>query len=186
MSVGRLGPQAVSYQSLMHPPRFPALLVLICLSTSAAWAAVLDGKTPAYFVDRYGPAKSSETKTSGSFVHTTRGAVTVKAQFSVREYREGNLTVQAVFFLPSLELASVRLQLRQQWTAEQIKAALDAYGGEWRPLSRNAAVNSWVAPDGSMAISMLTWLDIQSKAIVDQAAKTLADEDAKRNAIPKF
>ena len=32
----------------------------------------------------------------------------------------------------------------------------------------------------------LTWLAVQSKAIVALTAKTLAAEDAKRKAVPKF
>lgn len=157
-----------------------ALLPLVVL------AGVLDDKSPAYFVDRYGPAKSSKTVSSHTCIHVGRGSVIVKGQFSAREFRQGDLIVQTVFFLPSLQLASVRLQLPRQWTPEQIEAALAAYGGEWRPVSRNGIVDSWVAPDGSMAISLLTWLDIQSKAIVDLVAKTLTDDDAKRKAVPKF
>ena len=156
------------------------------LSPLLASAGVFDGKTSAYFVGRYGPAKSSNTVSSHAFTHTKSGGVTVQGQFSAREFRDGELRVQPVFFLPSMAVAAVRLQLNRAWTPEQIEAALAAYGGEWRPISRNGIVNSWVAPDGSIAISMLTWIDIQSKAIVDLIEKTLAEEAAKRKAIPKF
>jgi hypothetical protein len=166
----------------MKALRIQALFFLL---TAIASAGALDDKTPAYFVDRYGPAKSSKTQSTGSFMNPTRGPVTVKGQFSVREFRKGDLRVQPVFFLPSLDLAAVRLQMDRQWTDEQIEAALAAYGGEWK-LVKKGIVTYWVAPDGSLAISMLTWLDIQSKAIVDQVAKTQAEDDAKRKAVPKF
>ncbi len=159
-----------------------AAIVLLPLFASAG---ALDDKTPAYFVDHYGPAKSAKTQSSHPFVHVGRGGVTVKGQFSVREFRQGELIVQPVFFQPSLKLAAVRLQLQREWTPEQNEAALAAYGGEWKPIKKGI-VTYWIAPDGTMAISLLTWLDIQSKAIVDLVEKTLADEDAKREAVPKF
>ena len=152
---------------------------------TSAHAGVFDGKSSAYFVDRYGPAKSSKTVSTASFVHVGRGAISIKGQFSAREFQKGDLRVQPTFFLPSLELAAVRLQMNRQWTDEQIEAALAAYGGEWKPVKKGI-VTYWVAPDGSMAISMLTWLDILSKPIVDLVAKAVAEDDAKRKAVPKF
>ena len=163
------------------------LFAIGCLALLVSVSAgPLDDKSPAYFVDHYGPAKSGETVGKHAFVHTRRGAITVKGQFNTREFRKDDLIVHAVFFLPSLQPAAVRLQMNRQWTVEQIEAALAAYGGDWKPVSRNGIVNSWVAPDGAMAISMLTWLDIQSKAIVDLTAKTLAEDDAKQKAVPRF
>lgn len=147
---------------------------------------VLNDKTPGYFVDRYGSAKSSNVESAHNFVHQKRGSVKVKGQFSTKEFKKGDLRVYAVFYLPSLRLAAVRLQLDRAWTKEQIEAALAAYGGEWAPISRNGIVNSWVAPDGTLAISMLTWLEIQSKTIVEEVEKSLAADVAKRKAIPKF
>jgi hypothetical protein len=149
-------------------------------------AGPLDDKTPGYFVDRYGQTKSSKPVSTYSFVHPVRGAVTIKGQFSAREFREGKLWVQPVFFLPSLKLASVRLQMTSGgWTDEQVEAALRAYGGEWK-LVKKGVVTAWIAPDGSMAVRMLTWIDIHSKAIFDQVEKVVADEDAKRKAVPNF
>lgn len=162
------------------------LISLFSLLPLLTEAGVLDDKTPAYFVDRYGPAKSSGTVSVISAMHVKHGAVNLKGQFSAREFRQGNLLVQCVFFLPSLQLATVRFQMQHSWTKEQIEAALAAYGGKWAPVSRNGIVDSWVAPDGSIAISMLTWLDIQSKAIVDLVEKTVTADDIKRKAVPKF
>lgn len=149
-------------------------------------ARVFDGKTSAYFVDRYGPAKSSNTVSSHPFTHTKSGGVVIKGQFIAREFRDGELPVQPVFFLPSMAVAAIRLQLNRAWTSEQIEAALAAYGGEWRPISSNDMVKSWVAPDGSIAISMLTWIDINAKAVVDLVQKNIDEDAAKRKAIPKF
>lgn len=161
------------------------LFLFSLLCTHLLAAGPLDNKPPAYFVDLYGPAKSAKTVSSHPFVHVGRGAITVKGQFSQREFRKDGLWVQSVFFLPTLQLAAVRLQMNQQWTEQQIEAALAAYGGEWKLIKRGI-VTYWVAPDGSLAISMLTWLDIQSKVIVDQTAKTLADDDAKLKVVPNF
>lgn len=158
---------------------FSTLLPLVAL------AGPLDDKTPGYFVDRYGPAKSSGTVSSTSFVEPKQGAVAVKGQFSAREFRKDGLRVQTVFFMPSLQIAAVRLQLDRAWTPEQIEAALAAYGGEWK-LVKAGIVTYWSAPDGSRAISMLTWIDIQSKAVVEMVDKTLAESEAKRKAIPKL
>ena len=110
----------------------------------------------------------------------------MKQQFSAREFREGRLWVQPVFFLPSLKLASVRLQMTKGgWTEEQVEAALKAYGGEWK-LVKKGVITAWAAPDGSMAIRMLTWIDIHSKAIMDLVERQLADQEAERKAVPKF
>lgn len=162
------------------------LTFIFLLLFSTACAAPLDGKSPAYFVDRYGPAKSAKTESSHGFIHPGRGSIPIKAQFSAREFRQGDLRVQPVFFLPSLRLAAVRLQLNRAWTPEQIEAALAAYGGEWTAVKHNGIVDTWIAPDGSMAIAMLTWIDIQSKEIVDLVNKAVVAEEALRNAIPKL
>lgn len=160
--------------------------LLFGLACAALGAGPLDDKSPAYYVDRYGPAKSSKTVPNHSFIHPVRGAVTVKGRFSAREFREGKLLVQPVFFLPSLKLASVRLQMIDSgWTDEQIEAALKAYGGEWK-LVKKGVVTAWAAPDGSVAVRMLTWIDIHSRTILDQVEKELADMDAKRKAVPNF
>lgn len=165
--------------------RNAALVGLFVLQLSAR-GGVLDDKTPPYFVDRYGSAKSSKTESSHSFLHAQRGHVNAKGQFSVREFKKGDLRVQPVFFLPSLKLASVRMTLGHKWTQEQVEAALVAYGGEWEPVKINGIIDEWVAPDGTRAISMLTSLFIQSKAVVDLVKQTLAEDDAKRKEIPKF
>lgn len=158
-----------------------ALLPLIAL------AGPLDDKTPAYFVDRYGPAKSSKVQSTASFTSPSRGAVTVKGQFSVREFRDGDLRVTAVFFYPSLKPAAVRLQLNRAWTKEQVEAALAAYGGSWQPASSgNPMIKAWVAPDETLAFAILTWVDFQSKEIVALVEKFLAESDAKRKAVPKL
>jgi hypothetical protein len=170
----------------MNSLRLFASLACFCALPVVALAGPLDDKSPAYFVDRYGPAKSSQTVSSYDFVHTGRGGVTVKRQFSTREFRKDDLRVQPVYFLPSLKLAAVRLQLNRAWTPEQIEAALAAYGGEWKLVKRGPTITSWVAPDGTLAISMLTWIDFQSKAIVDLTAKTVGEADAKQKGVPQF
>jgi len=161
-------------------------VTIFMLSPLLALAGVFEGKTSAHYVARYGPAKSSDAVSLHAFTDTKWGGVSVADKFSVREFRDGDLRVQVVFFLPSMSVAAVRLQLNRAWTSEQIQAALAAYGGEWRSIGPNSMVNSWIAPDGSIAINMLTWIDINSKAIVDLIQKTLAEEAAKRKAIPKF
>ena len=161
-------------------------IFLCALVSASAFGAPLDGKGPAYFVDRYGSAKSTRTISSAGFLHMRNGYVDVHGQFSEREYRKGDLTVHAIFFLPSLDLAAVRLNLAHQWTSEQLNAALAAYGGDWRGERRPADILVWTAPDGSQAINLLLTLEIQSKATVDLVEKTLADRQAKKDAIPKF
>ncbi len=161
-------------------------LAFFALLPLQAFAGVLDGKTPATFADRYGIPKSAKNVSSISALHVKRGNVSVTGQFSIREYRDGDLTVTVTYFIPSLQAASVRLQLKRQWTREQVEAALAAYGGSWQTVTRNGIVDSWIAPDGSLAINLLTWVEIQSKTIVEAVARNFAAEDAKRKAVPKF
>ena len=162
------------------------LILCLILIPIAAFAGALDDKSPAYFVQRYGAPKSVKNVASISVHHPKRGSVEVKGQFSVRQFQSDDLTVRVVFYLPSLQTASVRLQLPRKWSEEQVRAALTAYGGSWEPVRTAGFVDSWIAPDGTVATNMLTWVDIQSKAIVDEAAKTLSNIDAKKKAVPKF
>ena len=162
-----------------------ALLVLVVGARVFA-AGPLEDKTPAYFVDRYGPATESRMEMSASFFIRKRGAAKVDGSFSVREFRHNDLRVTAVFFHPSLKLASVRLQLKHAWTAEQVAAALEAYGASWKPTDGGIDIKEWIAPDGTQAIKMLTWVDFQSAEAVALANKALAEADAKRKANPKL
>lgn len=163
------------------------LFLLSLLGCTLRAAGPLDDKGPPYFVDRYGPAKSSDTVSTQGFLSGGRGMVSLKGQFSVRTFRKDKLRVEAVFLSPSLKLAAVNLRMGQFWTDEQIQAALKAYGGEWKPVKlANGVVKQWVAPDGSNAIYLLSSLHIQSKEIVDAVESELADQDAKRKDVPKF
>lgn len=162
------------------------LIALYAVLPALGLAAPLDDKTPGYYTDRYGPAKSSSTESVRSFINSKYGSVGVKGQFSVRKFRKGDLTVEPVYFLPALELAGVRLRLPRAWTKEQIEAALAAYGDEWQPAKGAGASNTWIAPDGSVAIQLIASLEIQSKKIVDLIERTLAEEQAKKKVIPRF
>ncbi len=136
--------------------RSASWLTLLALTLSATlFAAVRDTvsviplaeRTPAYFVDRYGPARSSRNVSQYGFVNPETGTLTVKGEFSVREFRADGLRVRAVFFVPSLKLAEVTLQMeRSQWTDEQVTAALSAYGPEWRLTGRNVGQRRWSTP----------------------------------------
>jgi hypothetical protein len=166
--------------------KFVFPILFSALVSATAVCAPLDGKGPAYFVDRYGLAKSAKTMSSTGFLHIGAGFIEVRGQFSERVFRKGDLTVRAIFFLPSLELAAVRLDLPHQWTPEQLEAALIAYGGQWQVQRHPADITTWTAPDGSQAINLLLTLEIQSKAAMDLIEKTLADREAKQKAVPKF
>jgi hypothetical protein len=141
---------------------------------------------PAYFFDRYGSAKSSKNVSRHSFIHPTRGGVVLEGQFSVREFRSGELIVQAVFELPSLKLAVVTLRLPRQWTLLQVEAALAAYSADWKPGAGNLAVKTWKTHENAMAVFLLSSLEIQSPQIVNRVARALQEADAQRAAIPKF
>lgn len=143
-------------------------------------------RTPAYFTDRYGFAKSSKTFPKYVFLHPGRGNVEISGQFSVKEFRSGDLRVESIFHLPSLKLAAVKLHLPRQWTREQNETALAAYGAEWKPVSGNPALKLWITPNGVRAISILNSLEIQSAAVIQATERALQDADAKRKAIPKF
>jgi hypothetical protein len=161
--------------------------LLLAASRITAIAGALDDKTPAYYVDRYGPPKSGVIKSTAAFAEPTYGSVEIKGPFSIREFREGDLRVEAIFNHPSLKLAAVRLQLNHPWTEAQIEAALAAYGGDWKPIRlKHTTIRTWAAPDGSRATEILTTIHIQSRAVTEIVEKTLAEFDAKRKAIPKL
>jgi hypothetical protein len=163
-------------------------LFLFCLPWALSLVAgPLEDKGPPYFVDRYGTARSSSTESKRWFIGDGRRPATIKGPFSIRTFRKDKLTVEAVFFLPSLKVAGVTLRLGQSWTDEQIQAALKAYGDDWKRVRRgNVFADEWVAPDGSNAIHLASSLYIQSKAVVDAVVKELAEQDAKRKAVPMF
>lgn len=161
-------------------------LGLLLLTTLPAMAGSLEDKTTAYFVDHYGPAKSSANERNANCAHPQRGIIAVKGQFSIRRFKAGDMDVSAVFFLPSLKLASASYSLHHAWTDEQISAALTAYGADWKPTHDQGFIKSWVAPDGTVAIYILTTLYIQSKTFTELGEKTSAENDAQRKAVPKF
>ena len=161
------------------------LLLALPLITLAQGGPLVD-KGPAYFVDRYGPAKESRTVSKASFLHPGSGTETVERQFSVRSFRTDALRVEATFFLPSLKPAEVRLSLPHQWTQEQIDAALGAYGNAWNVESRSFGMTVWRAPDGSRAVLILNSFHFQSFALIDLIEASRASRVAKKKAVPKF
>ncbi len=166
---------------------FRSLVLAIAFATAAlARGGPLDDKGPAYFVDRYGPAKDSRTVSKESFLRPGSGHETVERQFSVRSFRSDQLRVEATFFLPSLKLAEVRLSLPNPWTQEQVEAALGAYGNLWKLEGKNLTTTTWRAPDGSRAALLLNSLRIQSAALVDLIEASHATRQSKKKAVPKF
>lgn len=163
-----------------------SLLLLALPLVALAQGGPLDDKSPAYFVDRYGPAKDSRTVSKASFLRPGSGTVRVDREFSVRSFRNDTLRVEATFFLPSLKAAEVRLSLPSQWTKEQTDAALGAYGNAWSLESKGIANTVWRAPDGSRAVMSLNSLRFQSKTLVDLIEASIAAEEAKKKVVPKF
>ncbi len=160
---------------------------LFAAARDAVPVVPLGERTPAYFVDRYGPARSSRNVSQYGFVNPETGTLTVKGEFSVREFRADGLRVRAVFFVPSLKLAEVTLQMeRSQWTDEQVTAALSAYGPEWRLTGRNVGQRRWSTPDGARAILLLTSLHIQSPRTVATIEQVRQERETQRKAVPKF
>ena len=172
-----------------------ATLTLLALTLSATLFAAardtvpvvpLGERTPAYFVDRYGQARSARNVSQYAFLSTTIGTQIVKGEFSLREYRAQDLRVRTVFHVPSLKLAEVTLHMGRTWTEEQIKAALAAYGTDWRPDGRNIGQQRWTTPEGARAVLLLTGLYIQPPATVEAVEKARLEAEAKRKAVPKF
>lgn len=151
----------------------------------AAEPSIAD-RTPAYFTDRYGYAKTTRDVQVTSFVDSTKGTIRIAGKFSLREYQSDDLRITATFFLPSLKLASVTLQLPHSWTQEQIDAGLAAYGANWKQTKANIAVKEWMLPDGTKAISILNSLVIHSPEVSELIQKALSEKETKRKAVPKF
>ncbi|MCF7689182.1 MAG: hypothetical protein K9N01_12880 [Cephaloticoccus sp.] len=163
------------------------LLLSVCvLSAAAAATGSFTDRTPAYFVDLYGYPASSKNVGNAVFTHMKYGSANVKGRFSAREFRSGELSIKATFEVPSLRLAGVRLQLPRQWTPEQLNAALSAYGSDWSPTNHNGIIREWAKPDGSKAVYILTWLEIQSPAIAKAVELVISEMEAKRKVVPKF
>lgn len=160
----------------MNPTQH-ALLSILCLgfvcvleaeARDATPFVPLAERTPAYFVDRYGPAKASKNVAQANFIHSTRGNIVIKGQFSTREFQSGDLRVQTVFLLPSLKLAAVTLRFPRAWTSEQIDAALTAYASDWKPDGPQVVVKTWTTPRGDKAVFTLSALEIQSASIAQR------------------
>src|SRR4051812_14361960 len=110
---------------------FFLLLPLIAPAASNDAASAFTERTPAYFVDRFGLPKSSHDESAHDFFQPGRGTTVIQGPFSIREYRTGDLRITAVFNLPSLKLAGVKLRLSRPWTPEQISAGLGGYRASW-------------------------------------------------------
>jgi len=174
----------------LHPLLATLCLGLVCLPCAEARTATpfvpLTERTPAYFVDRYGPAKASKNVAQANFIHPTRGNIVLKGQFSTREFHSGDLRVQTVFHLPSLKLAAVTLRFPRAWTPEQIDTALTAYASDWKPDGQQVVVKTWITLTGDKAIFLLSALEIQSAAIAQRVEASVQESEAKRKAVPKF
>lgn len=176
-------------------PRIPSFLICTVLligsrvcaaGESAATPVSVSERTPANFVDLYGMSTSAQNVSEHSFHEPGRVTVAIKGPFSVRSFRSGDLRVQAVFHLPSLKLAGVRLTLPRSWTREQVDAALMAYGSQWKLTGGNVAGLVRTSPAGDRAISTLNSLEIQSPEVVKAIEQVLQERDAQRKAVPKF
>jgi hypothetical protein len=174
--------------------KFWLSLLTFSFATSLSFAArepetfiPLAERTPAYFVDRYGPAQSTRKVSQHAFLNPQTGTLPVKGEFSVRQFGTDGLRVRAVFHVPSLKLAEVTLQMeRGQWTDAQLTAALSAYGAEWQLTGRNLGQRHWTAPDGARAILLLTSLHIQPHKTVAAIEQARQQRDTQRKAVPKF
>jgi hypothetical protein len=113
------------------------------LALSLAVPAVADNfeKTTAYFVIRYGLPETTKKVTAHAFLHGQE-KVSVEGRFSVREYRHGDLQVEAVFMLPHFKLVAVTLRLPRAWTPGERDGALAAYGSRWWEISSTLLLSS--------------------------------------------
>jgi hypothetical protein len=182
------------HDGTLKPMRFWLTLLAFSLLATLSFAArepetfiPLAERTPAYFVDRYGPAHSARKVSQHTFFNPHTGSQPVKGEFSVREFRTDGMRVRAVFHVPSLKLAEVRLQMeRGQWTDQQLAAALAAYGPAWQLTGRNVGQRQWSAPDGAKAFHSPMLLYIQPPATVAAVEQARQQRDAQRKAVPKF
>lgn len=166
------------------------MLGLVCAVAGVAAdepAKVSEGfeKTPAYFVDRYGPARSSKLVSSQSFLHPRHGALWIKGEFSVRKFRKGDLNVTATFHVPSLSLAGVTYGLGRGWTEEQVMAALSAFGGNWRP-EPYIVGRAFRRQDGACAVLIGYDLRVVSPEMAMAAEKAAEAKGAKKKEVPEF
>lgn len=160
------------------------LLLLTVAASNGAIEPTLE-KTPAYFYDLYGKPMSEKTVSSHGFVFTKVGVVRVKGQFSIRDYKSQHMRVTVIFALPELKAVSVCYTLNQEWTNEQARAAMSAYGGEWSTL-KTEALRFFTAQDATKAILVFNMLHINSAGIEAEIAKAHAEHQAERNKVPKF
>jgi hypothetical protein len=159
--------------------------VFLTVAASVCQAADAFDRTPAYFVDRYGSAKSSSLEKQASFVLPGVGVISLKGEFSVREFRKDRLRVKAVFRVPELTLAGVVYYLPNLWTQEQVDAALEAFGGKWE-VDKSGYGRGYVAPDGARAIHLSGSLHFISAETYEALKKEREKQVEKRKAVPKF
>ena len=160
------------------------LLILMVATCAGALTQTLE-KTPAYFYDLYGKTTSEKTVSSYGFVYTKVGQVEVKGQFSVRNYQSEKMRVTVIYALPDLKAVAIQYSLSQDWTKEQIGAALEAYGSAWAEIKEDT-LRFYISRDGTKAIPVFNMLHINSSGIEAEIIKAHAAHEAERKKVPKF
>lgn len=166
--------------------RFLLLFIALLASPAGLNASETLGKTPAYFYDLYGAPRRDRNVSTAVFNHPVYpSAGPIKGPFQVRNYDQGKLRIQVTYALPGLQAIHVQYSMTTTWTAEQLSAALAAYGTEWK-MVKGGGFPSYESAAGTTAYHMASMVMIYSPALMEQLAAATAAKDTQRKAVPKF
>lgn len=91
------------------------------------------GKTESYFHGLYGYPKSENSVSNFTFmVPRHPSTVRVDHNFTIQNFENGRLKVKVLYSEADRRAVWVQYRLPSRWTKEQIEAALEAYGTNWK------------------------------------------------------
>jgi hypothetical protein len=177
-----------------------AALTVSCSPRQAAPAgppAVNLGKSVQYFTNLYGTPKSEKQVAEFSFPFPNHGRLLhLTRPFVVQEFQSDKLAIKVVYSGSDSQAIWVKYTLPSPWTAQQINAALGAYGERWESTLINPPASlilmdrsPTLYQSGSNTVAIKTlmseliiyapqfYLDLQGQVL---------EAERKKTAVPKF
>lgn len=162
-----------------------------------ATAAADLGKDDNYFKELYGAPKIERQVSEYVFgLPAYVGTVRLTRPMICQDFESGKLRATVLYSVPERRAIWVKYYLQDNWTDEQVKAALAAYASEWKQIHSDAAVGllmpgrSPVAYGSSTGVlaykTLMNELMVYSPRLYLDLRNQIEENERQKKAVPKF
>lgn len=155
------------------------------------------GKNEEYFKNLYGAPKSTKQVTELAFSFPGQGSMIHLARpFKVQDFESDKLKTTVVYSDSTQKAIWVKYTLPNPWTQEQINAALQAYGSNWKVVQQNFGMNfllndrapvTYGSSTGCLACKTITGeLIIYAPQLYLDLRGQIEEKERQKKAVPKF